>query len=864
MPRTASISRELNLLNSRGGRGGRRRESGSKWCFDEFEDAVIRVTPANHESSPANDRISSMNTFSDSDRGYDSDTCSDDSDNFLGYTYDESDEEHCGFVHDKSANRIVDLPSMITAIRSTMSCSQCFFRDMNTFLIFCEDKRTELFRKAKNMKTYPLQLEYIEQNSNVREWYEEWQHTYHEEEQGSSLTITDTTYGLATIIKFCCNRCDTVVATSEARKTENHMETKSDLCKYAINLRFSLALQLMGVGGQHAAIMAAFLDLPEPHKWKRMFTVAEKFTHEAITKVKEVSQTMAVQEEVLETVSQENNGVEQNLLESDRPVHRIQASFDMGWQVRSSGGRYASPTGHSMLIGALKKKVLDSVIYNKKCGICTHHYLRSGSYDSVKPHCCVRNYEGTSKAMEAAGLVEMLIRAPEKYGVSICTIISDDDSNGRAKARHITNGGLLPATVEEPKFLADPSHRKRVFARSIYNLASAPKKTSNITKGMAGHLKYCYGACVKRNRHLPADELSLKVYNILDHACSIHDNCDEVWCYDVKAKKLDKVYNPPPEHRIDKAADERSYLQLKSIFDQYASVQQMTYCNHPFDTQTNESLNKAIATVAPKDTCYSNTISLYSRVALVIGIHNLGYESFFRNLFQELKMPFRDILLYLQKRDEMKKYRREYQCKHEVKVKRSREQKKSREQVYKERTDKSYGAGVGLTAGLTIKSKRKVKSEHNEASRAKKACKCGSATHQRSTHKECSLNEMNKLAAARNEQQPSTTAAATSIVCLPISSAAFNEHPSTTASTTGSSFLPISAATRNEQPSTTAAATSNVCLPISSAAFNEHPSTTASTTGSNFLPISTAARNGQQPIHHHLLHWYRRVTDRHN
>ena len=106
MPRTASISQELNLLNSRGGRGGRRRESGSKWCFDEFEDAVIRVTPANHESSPANDRISSMNTFPandrissmntfcDSDRGYDSDTCSDDSDNFLGYTYDESDEEH--------------------------------------------------------------------------------------------------------------------------------------------------------------------------------------------------------------------------------------------------------------------------------------------------------------------------------------------------------------------------------------------------------------------------------------------------------------------------------------------------------------------------------------------------------------------------------------------------------------------------------------------------------------------------------------------------------------------------------------------------------------------------------------------------
>jgi hypothetical protein len=68
----ASITRELNLLNSRGGRGGRRRESGSNWCFDEFKDEVIRVTPINHESSPTNDRISSRNTLCDSDRGSDS------------------------------------------------------------------------------------------------------------------------------------------------------------------------------------------------------------------------------------------------------------------------------------------------------------------------------------------------------------------------------------------------------------------------------------------------------------------------------------------------------------------------------------------------------------------------------------------------------------------------------------------------------------------------------------------------------------------------------------------------------------------------------------------------------------------------
>jgi hypothetical protein len=130
--------------------------------------------------------------------------------------------------------------------------------------------------------------------------------------------------------------------------------------------------------------------------------------------------------------------------------------------------------------------------------------------------------------------------------------ISDDDSNGRAKAQHVSNGGKLPLHLEEPKFLADPSHRKRVFAHAIYNLASAPVKVSKVTKGLASHLKYCYGACVKRNHKLSAIELSEKVYNILRHIIGEHDGCDTAWCYDIKAKEENKVYNAPKEHRIDK------------------------------------------------------------------------------------------------------------------------------------------------------------------------------------------------------------------------------------------------------------------------------------------------------------------------
>ena len=63
-----------------------------------------------------------------------------------------------------------------------------------------------------------------------------------------------------------------------------------------------------------------------------------------------------MQEEVSETVQEVNNIIEQTFLEEDEPLHRIKASYDMGWQVRSSGGKYGSPTGHGLLVGALTKK----------------------------------------------------------------------------------------------------------------------------------------------------------------------------------------------------------------------------------------------------------------------------------------------------------------------------------------------------------------------------------------------------------------------------------------------------------------------------------------------------------------------------
>ena len=127
--------------------------------------------------------------------------------------------------------------------------------------------------------------------------------------------------------------------------------TKSELRHYAVNIKFSIALQMIGVGGQHASTSAAFLDLPESHKWPRHFATLEKYMHSAIHAIKLRSQEISTKLEVSQAVL-EADGEGTHL-----SVPRLTASFDMGWQVHSSGGKYGSSTGHAMLIGAHSRKI---------------------------------------------------------------------------------------------------------------------------------------------------------------------------------------------------------------------------------------------------------------------------------------------------------------------------------------------------------------------------------------------------------------------------------------------------------------------------------------------------------------------------
>ena len=76
---------------------------------------------------------------------------------------------------------------------------------------------------------------------------------------------------------------------------------------------------------------------------------------------------------------------------------KIVASYDMGWNKRSTCRVYDSLSGHAFLIGCRSGKVISFGVRAKKCAKCTR-YKKIG----VTPptHNCTINHEGSSGSME--------------------------------------------------------------------------------------------------------------------------------------------------------------------------------------------------------------------------------------------------------------------------------------------------------------------------------------------------------------------------------------------------------------------------------------------------------------------------------
>ena len=241
-----------------------------------------------------------------------------------------------------------------------------------------------------------------------------------------------------------------------------------------------------------------------------------------------------IEEEVRLTLNNENkvNEYKRNVINNTQgsPV-AITISFDMSWSKRASGNRYDSLSRHALAIGVLSKSILVAIVSSKLCRVCS---LAESDNEEPPNHCCPKNYDGSSKAMEADAALQLYITLYQHSNKNIVlkAVVTDDDSSMRALLRYKANirKGRLPEVISQPEWFADPSHRTKVVAKSIFLLSTLPMDSSTCTKVDVIRFKKYFGYMIKENRSKKISEIVFASKAVVEHLFNCHDYCNSNWC----------------------------------------------------------------------------------------------------------------------------------------------------------------------------------------------------------------------------------------------------------------------------------------------------------------------------------------------
>ena len=296
-----------------------------------------------------------------------------------------------------------------------------------------------------------------------------------------TVRMRETSVGLATTLVFeCCNGHHFSVEPETCPTLKERSKYHQRASNFEINVSFVLGLLASGCGGTESSIIASFLGLPLAQCFgQNLFTSIKDDIGCFMRETSNQSMDEALATEVKMTVSDyKYQKWKYQYLPGD-PLPEVAASYDMGWQKRSSGRTYNSISGHGMMIGCQSNKIIDAIILSKKCNIC------STTGPNPPPHTCPKNYDSSSKGMEAEGSLRLCRRARERrYNIGI--IVSDDDSTMRAVLKHshkdkqekdatyqwprnlrgvkLPDKGRLPLNMPEPTFYAN-SHLDKLYIK---------------------------------------------------------------------------------------------------------------------------------------------------------------------------------------------------------------------------------------------------------------------------------------------------------------------------------------------------------------------------------------------------------------
>jgi hypothetical protein len=197
------------------------------------------------------------------------------------------------------------------------------------------------------------------------------------------------------------------------------------------------------------------------------------------------------------------------------------------------------------------------------------------------------------------------------------------------------DSGKLPGHIPEPKWVANPNHRKKLFTKDL----RAFKANTNIERfGMSDmdvtRLGKSYGYMIRGLKRLASEDLFVPAGKaVVEHHYDNHEYCGQ-WC--PRKRLTDHEKQLSEKYYRCKTKDAKLYIAINQIAARFLTLPKLKDVAHVMDMQVNESMNNTIAWLAPKNKCFGGSQSLRNRVSIAVGINSLGLLKYFTWLFHSL------------------------------------------------------------------------------------------------------------------------------------------------------------------------------------------------------------------------------------
>jgi hypothetical protein len=581
-----------------------------------------------------------------------------------------------------------------------------------------------------------------------------------------TLDFTVESVGVASIPIIVCSHCGRETHSSPAKTTFGRLfENRRCLTDYAVNFLYVLGFLTVGDGSWEAQRILGLLDLLNLTTMeKQTFTKVENKVSSFIVRIAEDTMKRNLIAGVEASLDNQVQGFDferwkKAVLNDTVSLVPDQYAFvsagtDMVWQQRRTAKD--SLSGHALLFGTNNRSPIWYCLKQKSCKICSLHRKRD---DGVPEHNCTINHNGSSKSMEPLAVVDMVTDLYDCFYTRVKYLITDDnstmkancwwsnedykkhygtyptviDKTGKQRKRKCT--GKLRYPVHQPDFLGDPNHRVKTVCNSIKTLQ---KKNAKDTAGCLEidtlRISKNFAYFVRTLSMVPEEDWGRCSVSVIDHHFDKHDNCgafcrrkDET---EEERKNSNKFYR-------DVEKDKPLYDALYTTIGDYLTVERLKEVAHCYDTNANESINNLIAWLAPKNKYLSGTATLRTQIATAIGIQSLGFDNFFRTLFEVMGIDMTDGTEYwLTKADCTQEKKKEKQLSVDAKKK----QKKIYYDTLKKKTEQACSdieKGIGYYRAAVTKADeaeecgepKQKKQKTSEEKGNVKPCRCGSVTH---------------------------------------------------------------------------------------------------------------------------------------